>query len=581
MRKKQSPRDWVQQIDFALEFRRTYGKEDNWGKMEALASNAHNSLASAGPNLIYAMADDMLAVTNVPNPAVLLDPLTPDEIESAPITESIDNQLLLQIKLQREMEYASYHAYLWGTGCIKIGYDSEFGWNPALDFNGNQPMGMSLTQLNSRKEFIEYSDIEPGLPWVQAVMPHDIAVPWGTRDFDSLPWLAHRVVRHIDDIRADSKYTGTKNLRPNMSMADWTKSYQSSIKPYRLGLESLMGSSLEISGNSEYCELWEIHDKRTGRIYVISPGHDSFLRNEQNALQINGLPFVGFGFTPSARNFWRTSDADYLLQAQAELSDISLQSGKQRRANVLHFLYDKDVISSAELDKLLSADVGLAAGVKLNGKSLRDVIMPFAPGNNNALYQEAAFVRENARETTGFTKTNAGEFAGARTSAFEVQKVNERGDMRMTRRQNILANAYTEVFRKINGIIFQFWKTPRVIKMLDEFGVEQYTNFVGSRLRGRFNYKISFNSAPTETDASRQQRAMTFYQLAVQDPTIDPIKVRQWLARSFRNVGFGQIFKPGIMEGTSPLPAGQPGANQPLALPPANPQQGGIQPARI
>jgi hypothetical protein len=116
MRKKQSPRDWVQQIDFALEFRRTYGKEDNWGKMEALASNAHNSLASAGPNLIYAMADDMLAVTNVPNPAVLLDPLTPDEIESAPITESIDNQLLLQIKLQREMEYASLNTVTLSQG---------------------------------------------------------------------------------------------------------------------------------------------------------------------------------------------------------------------------------------------------------------------------------------------------------------------------------------------------------------------------------------------------------------------------------------------------------------------------------
>lgn len=571
MFKELKQKDWVCQIDQGLEFRRLYGKEQQWSFIEAMASNASSASANHAPNIVYAMGDDLISSLHVPNPVLLLKPQTMAEIGTAPILESIDNHLIKELKIKRELEIGTYAAYQWGTSFIKIGYDSEFGWDPALDYNGTKaPYGMSLSQLDAKQRFIEFNNIEPGMPWVAHVPPHDIVVPWGVRDLDHASFVCHRVVRHIDEIKSDAKYENTKMLQPNMSKADWVKSYQSVIKPYRLGMNQVM-SSLAAEGETEFVELWEIHDKRTGKIFVIATGYDKFLRNDRNALQINGLPFVELGFTPKTRNIWRTSDADYLLQAQAELGDISIQGSKQRRANVLKFLYDKNTISREELNKLLSSDVGIAAGIDMKGKDLRNVIVPFQAGNNQNLYQESQFVRENARETSGFTKTQAGEYAGARTSAFEVQQVQQARDTRMTRRQTVVADAYIEILRKVNDIIFKYWRTPRVIQYSDPDGLQQWINYTGSQLKGRFSYDMSFNSAPTETDSSRQQRAMMFYQVAASDPYVDPIMVRRWLAQSFRDVGIGQIFKPGVISGI-PIPGGgvgqpnQPGSGTPGAI---------------
>lgn len=570
MSKERTVDEWFEELNNGLEYRRLYGKEDGWADIEALAYNVHTSQANSGPNLVYSMGDDLLSTLNVPNPMILVEPTKQSEIDSSPIVEAVDNQLIGQMKLNNEVEMSTYSAYMWGTSFLKIGFDSEFGWAPQFDYNGpKQPIGMTLTQLDSQQRMIEFNEYEPGMPWERSVLPHDIVVPWGTRDIDSAPWIAHRIVRHIDHVKADRKYSNKGNLQPCMSMADFVRSYQTVVKPYRIGSNETM-LDMAVEGGAEFCELWEIHDKATGKIFVIATRHDKFLRNEPNSLQLYGLPFVEVGFTPKVRNIWRTSDADYLLQAQAELSDISIQGTKQRRANVLKFLYDKQQITKLELEKLLSADVGIAAGLDMSKGDLRNVIIPLQMGQNQNLYQESDFVRANARETTGFTRTQAGEYAGARTSAFEVQKVQAARDMRMSRRQGIIANAYMESMRKVNEIVFKYWKTPRLIKTMDVQGVEQWMSYTGSQLKGKYAYKLTFNSAPLETEESRRQEASQAYMTLSQDPTVDPIMLRRYLARSYRDIQFSSIFKPGILD-NQPTQPGQ----APAGAPPVPPNQQG------
>jgi hypothetical protein len=563
--------EWMEEIARGLEFRRLYGKEDRWAQLEALAGNADTSIARSGPNLIYSMQDDLLSSLHVPNPEILVDPLTEAELGSSPIIEAVDNQLIDQMKMSNEVEMATTSAYLWGTTVLKIGYDSEFGWCPEFDYGGQQqPVGMSLTQIDVRQRRIEFNEFEPGMPWVRACLPHDIVVPWGTRDIDSAPWIAHRVVRHIEDVKADPKYN-TRGLKPIMSMADFVKSYQTVMKPYRLGGTDDFFRGLEWEGEAEYVELWEIHDKRTGKMYVIATQHNHFLRNDRDYLQIYGLPFVEVGFTPKVRNFWRTSDADYLYQAQAELTDISIQGTKQRRMNTLKFLYRRGAVTEQELTKLMSSDVGAAIGVTA-GTSIGDTVMAFQPGHNQQLYQEADFVRSNARETTGFTKTQAGEYAGARTTGYEVSQVQGARQLRLTRRQKIVASIYCETMRKVNEIIFRNWKTPRVVQIMGQMGAMEWMSYTGTDLKGRYSYRLTFQDAPFPTAEDQQALAMQAYQMSMMDPSVDPIAARRFLSRSMRNGNFSSLF-PGI----SGPQQGQPGQQGPRL---AGSGQGGPRPAQ-
>jgi hypothetical protein len=336
-------------------------------------------------------------------------------------------------------------------------------------------------------------------------------------------------------------------------MEDWVKSYQSPLRPYRLG-QTIQNWEKMGNGEAEYCELWEIHDKRTGKIIVIATGHDKFLRNEPDLLQVDGLPFVGMNLVPSARTFWTTPDAYYLRATQAELTDITIQSQKQRRLSVLRFLYNRQWISDDEMQKALRSDVGGAIPFdNTNDQPLTNGIQFLQPPGNVLLYQEGENTRRNAREIIGMSSNQQGEYdRSSRRTASEAMIVNQNSMQRMSRRQIAVRNLYTEAFKKINNLIFTFWKTPRVAKILDPRSQVIWQQYTGEQLKADYIYKLSFSNDPPESPQQRRQTALSMMQIFGQDPSVDQTSLRRYVANAFNDVDITAIFKPGVLDGTIP-----------------------------
>jgi hypothetical protein len=292
----------------------------------------------------------------------------------------------------------------------------------------------------------------------------------------------------------------------------------------------------------EFCELFEIRDRRTGKIYVIASGHDKFLRNEEDLLQIDGLPFVSFSFTPSARSFWTTPDSFYLLPYQAEHADISRISSLQRRASVLKFLYQEGALDEAEFAKLLSAEPMVGVKVK-QGVNFQEAVMPFtAPNNNQQLYNDAEFVRRNARETVGFSRNQLGEYeqTGRRT-ATEALAVREASSVRMSRRQAAVKDAYVDIITKVNKMVFEFWKGPRWTEVVGVEGA-QWIEFSGEELKGDYTYDVQFVPGSTMDQNARKQEALNLYAIMSQDPSVDSTKLRQMLVNAYNDPEFSGLF---------------------------------------
>lgn len=551
--------EWFDELRYGLEYRQQYAQEREWSRIEQMFYNGHTSSRGSGSNIIYSTGDAFLSTVHTPNPYALAEPSKPQEADWAPFVEQMDNQLLCETKAKREMHSAGLYAYLWGTSFLKIGYDSEFGWDPTFDVGGSkQPIGVSLTRIGKDQNLNEFSDNQPGMPWVKSCLPHDIVVPWGTRDLDSALWIAHRIVRHIDDIKSDPKYSQKRDLGPSMSMKDFVGSYDTMNKPYRIGPD-LLTSVGDSTGEAEFVELWEIHDKRRHKIFVIATNYKKFLRNEINHLQIKGLPFVELGFVPKGRTIWRTSDAMFLVNHQAELTDITLQARKQRRLNILKWIVEEGMFDDAELNKLMSKNVGAVAVAKRGSNALGNRIMN-APisGANDLLYREAEDVRSSARETVGFDRNSFGEYKGARTTATEVQAVQQSKDNRMNRRQDAVGDAYVELIEKMNAIVYRFWTTPRVAQILGPLGAMMWQQYVPAEIQGNYNIKIIFDNPGSDSVQSRQQQAIQAYQLSLQDPSFDPMKVRQNLVRSFPNASIANLLGAGGIPQMGQNPNGPP-----------------------
>ena len=537
--------EWLDEIREGLRFRRLFGLEDSWPTLEALFYNVHDSNAHEGPNVVFSTGDALLSTLTVPNPYLMVKARRPDHVEGARVVESVNNLLVEEMKLKQEAEDAVLGAYLYGVGFWKIGFDSEWGFDPQFDVGGSSmPTGMTPTQFDRQGRRIEYdSTIHPGMPWVKYVSAHDIVVPWGTKRLEEARWVAHRVVRHIDDLKADPKYTNRRELRPVMSMEDFVRSYQRPRDGHRLWE---IGPS---TGTQEYVELWEIHDTKTGKILVVATGHTKFFRNEESQLNFNGPPFVSLRFVNSTRALWTTPDAFYLQQAQAELADISLQSAKQRRLSALKFIADEDAFDNDELEKATSSQVG-AVIKKKAGIAMNEALLTLQPGTNQMLWQEGEITRRNARELVGFSRNQMGEFeqTGRRTAS-EAMIVNQSSELRMTRRQDKMRTLYGEAFGKINAILFHHWNTPRLTEVLDETGQAQWVRFNGPGLKGEYRYEVAMVPAQEETLQTRRMMALQTYMMMSQDPTVDQVELRRFLVRAFNDPEFSAIFSPQVLGG--------------------------------
>lgn len=530
------PDEWQTEIEQGLEYRRRFGGEDLWGEIEEMYYNVHPSMANDGPNILLSQGDALLSQLTSPSPYLKVNSLTPECVATAPTVEATDNVLMQEMRLTEVIETSTLHAYQFGTGVIKLGYDSEWGYDPSLDLGGNLKLGLTLTQLDKKgtRQIEHNSNVQPGMPWARSCLPHDIVVPWGVKDIQDTPWIAHRVIRHIDDLKADPKYENTRNLKPSISLRDFVESYRTVTKT-----QKRMNTDM-----AEYVEFYEIHDRRTGKIFCVAFDHNEFLRNDQSALQINNqLPFVKISFTPRTRAFWTTPDAAYLYHSQCEISDIARQRAKQRRLAVVKFIANRDAMTEVELEKLLSPDVGAVAFVE-SGMKLNEAIIKVESTPSNFLDIQEEAIRANAREQIGFSRNQVGEYQGGRKTATEAGIVDRSSQLRMSRRGLIIKRAYEDIIKVVNPIIFKNWTLSRWIRVIGQENAEEFIKVNGPAMDGSYSYRIEFVDEK-EVD-QRKMQALQLYGMLAQDPSVDPIELRKFLVAQVNDPSFGKLFNANI-----------------------------------
>ena len=117
------------------------------------------------------------------------------------------------------------------------------------------------------------------MPWALRVMPEDIIVPWGSYDMDSLPWVAHYILRPLEDVQEDQKYNKEK-----------TKELKGTRSPDKGGREKPQFRPRDQKDKDvTFAELWEVRDLKTKQILVFC--EDQLLMSVDDVLQIEGLPY--------------------------------------------------------------------------------------------------------------------------------------------------------------------------------------------------------------------------------------------------------------------------------------------------
>jgi len=546
--------EWLAEINSGLAFRKLFGLEDAWADLEAKFFSVSPS-ADTAPNLSFSKGDAIVAGLGVPDVYVVVTPLSERAALSAPAVESLANQIVRETDLSIAFDEALCFAFLFGVGPIKLGFDSEYGYDESLKLPG---IGGTTVQVNDDGDATESGRARLGRPWASAVDPRDVVVPWGTKDIRYASQVFHRLVRSAKDVREDPRYTNTTGLRGTVSLKGVTLAYSQVRDSTEQTLaQAEVGGAPQPKDEQEYIELWEIMDRESRRVIIIAVGATEddkqpavrIIRDEPNTLQINGvLPWIDVCITHRTRAFWVTPLSWYIRPHQIELDDIYAQAKEQRRASVLKLLLAAGVLSAEARQNLLNGKVGMVVEVDLNkfpDQQLSSLCQYIGanPGMNVLLHQEADVVADSARETTGLSRMAMGEFDSKnRRTATEASFVNEGGDVRLGRKQLSIRRSYRRAVEILLAILARHWETPQAVLITGDDGVSQWTMITAEILNsGRFAFNISFSTEYYDSPMRRQQQALALYSQLSADPRIDQDQLLGQMIDAFNVPGLKKL----------------------------------------
>lgn len=515
---------WKNQIESGLEYRKKYSTFNKWSAYRQYYRG--NWAPGIIPiNKIFSYGRLLLPRVYFRAPRVTITAMHPDLVAHASVLETVDNHLIQTILLKEIIKGAILDGFLCGVGPIKLGYDSEFGYHPeqaVLD------AGETITQLAKDKESerIEYnSSIKPGMPWAERTRPEDVVVPWGADNPNALPWIAHYILRPIEDIKQDAKYQNTKDLQGTRYPLMGDRQDKASLRP-RTAEDK----------NTVYGELWEVRDVKTKQVMTFC--EDQLILSAPDPLQtVEGLPWEFVTFNPDPEYFWAIPDAHILMPQQEELNETYTQESQHRKISLLKFLYKKGALTQVQLDHFLSGQVGPAVELSEDVENILNaihILQPHVPPELRAVCMEHI---QAMREELGFSQNQEGSFSPYHgKTASESMIVAESFEQRVDERRDHISDIIARIVRKWNQMLFTFWTEERVIQMVGPSGQLDWVTFTGDQLKGAYQISVHTDSGMPITKALKHDMGIELMKTFGGDELMDQMLLRQIVLDTYRDV---------------------------------------------
>jgi len=445
--------------------------------------------------------------------------------------------LLDKMRVKEQLKLIIQDTYLYDYGIRKVGYDSEFGYDPtgSLWKSIFEELGLEVPE----EELKEYNTfILDEFPFFTRVPPSRFLVDPDTDGpgLETARWCGEEFYRPLADVLDDDRYNIPKDLR-----ASHILSYAGDkvvISPKEWGIES--GKKPK---DHERIKLIEVWDKKEKRMFVLVDGFDGYAREEDDVLKLdNFFPYDKLCFNPVSDEHYSTSDAMYVEKQQVEFNDIRTQEMAHRRKENIKILYKKGVFTETQLNQLKSGEVGPLVECIAQG-ALGDSIYVVAPNMSRDIFMAANDIRGDFREILAFGQNQMGQELGRRKTASEAMIINQFVQVRSDERRDTIAMFLERSIADINSIVFELWDTPDIIQIIGPNGVA-WEEWTGEKLRGKYAVRLLMNSTLPMNKTLYRGEVKELLQMLGQDPNINQRELRRILLDSYEEFDTSRLLLP-------------------------------------
>lgn len=528
---------WIGQLKYGIKWRKRFSYESEWDLWRSWYRNDFGPRVLPN-NIFYRTMRSAVPRIYFRNPSVSIQAGREglNNMVLAQLLEQIDNNLIRDMDIKNSIKAMVQNAWMFGTGVGKSGIGSEFALNPADIASGSAPLADGVGN-----DFrVEYdSRVKASMPWFKKAPTDCLILPHGSIDRESAPWEAFVIKRPLEDVKNDPRFV--KKFRQKVGATSDGSLEESQTQYYgHMGEDEI-----------EWAHLFEIRDKRTGKIFVISDTvADGPLIFQPDffasTLTSNVKTLV---FNDNDDTFWGIPESVFLAPLQVEMNEILTFTRYHRRLSVLKVLARKGAVDPDELAKLLSPDPMTA--IYTNNQINESVQVVQAGSIPNDLYEAGNLLEQVVRTTVGFSRNEAGEFMGGsrKPTATEVDRVADSAEIRLDERRDRVADLLTEIVQEMHPLIFTHWQEEQVVRVAGPAGVPLWVAFRPEILSGgSYKVKIDPDTSAPETKQNREAKAIQIYGILKENPLINPIELTRYLLHELYGVHFDSMMK-GLPEG--------------------------------
>ena len=544
--KKDKVEKWLEQVNEGMTYLKDYGHAEDWelfrryyrGDFPGFGRLQDTDILPM--NITFKYARETIPRVYHRNPYVSVTPRVaasdPGNEMKAKVVEAVDNYLIEETGLKQEMKRGAMDCFFTDRAFWKIGFGSQFGSPSVQGFGGLDYLGSqeSTDQQDKKGKPNEYHGyVKEDMPWALRTDPAMTIVPFGIGTLPQAGWIDHVILRPTEDIKNSTFYKGVSDIKG--THIETVRKLQ-----YLSDMADKLGETIDLT------ELHEIRDARNGKIIVMYPGADGsagrIIREEDDVLQTEGLPFITACFNGDPDLFYGPSDARILEPQQLELNECLTQAMYHRRIANLKIAYDNGRVSEDEITKLLSEWIMPAIGVDGDPNTAFLFLQPHVPPDLLAWVQHVLSASKSLLGMGGQDTT----FPEAQSrSATDAKMKGMSHGVRMDEKRDAMADALQQIVRKWNQLIFKFWrgeKASKVIQVVGYDGAKYWVEYTADQIEGEYQLRVDPASMNPISKESKRKDLIGIIQALGSNPRANLDYLMKMMLREFDYIDAMKVF---------------------------------------
>jgi len=444
--------------------------------------------------------------------------------------------------LKKQMRLAILDAFFL-FGALKSGYVADFEANPnfgkhkILGYDADVPI-YDVDVKNGEFKIDDVKEYPTNEKFVsRRVSPSAFIFDTeGNNYFDNGRYIIEEIVKSLDEVKKDDKYSNTDKLKENFSVKLGFGSRDD------IESEDWLGS---VEDDLKRITLYEIYDTEHDKLKVIAEGHNDFLRDEKTPDGVDKHPYSFLQFYTVPDEIYPISELRPLIPINEEYNiGRGMIMEHAKRFNRKYATVD-GMIDDSELTKLENGGDGTIFKVK--DLPLSKVIEPLQDAPlDSAVYSNFEQSKMDFREVGGATEQERG-VVERRKTAYEASKMSEASGIRKEDRKSLVEDFAADTGNKLIQSMQANLTNEDAMLIDGSDGKMKWETIAPEQIKGQYRVTVEVgSSAPKIPEYERAEISQLIQSLAGFPPEMIMEKVNltgllKALSRTFHTLDADEI----------------------------------------